>query len=126
VADDRRQAAPHRSRTAYDGAEPDFASTYEDIDDDMLRLIFVAYHPVLAQEARVALTLKLLGGLTTAEIARAYLSSEAVASVYNGLRPCSTRCISSSMNAMPQRMATTCCDPSWSKTRCAWAACSRD
>ncbi len=60
-----------------DGTEPDFAATYEDIDDDMLRLMFVACHPVLSPEARVALTLKLLGGLTTAEIARAYLSSEA-------------------------------------------------
>jgi RNA polymerase sigma factor (sigma-70 family) len=66
-----------QNQLAYDGAEPDFAATYEDIDDDMLRLMFVACHPVLSPEARVALTLKLLGGLTTAEIARAYLSSEA-------------------------------------------------
>lgn len=43
----------------------------------MLRLVFVACHPVLSTEARVALTLRLLGGLTTDEIARAYLSSEA-------------------------------------------------
>ena len=48
----------------------------EDIDDDMLRLIFTACHPVLAVPARVALTLRLLGGLTTAEIARAYLVAE--------------------------------------------------
>jgi len=61
----------------YDGVEPDFAATFEEIDDDMLRLMFVTCHPVLSPEARVALTLKLLGGLTTAEIARAYLSSEA-------------------------------------------------
>ena len=61
----------------YDGAEPDIAATYEEIDDDMLRLMFVTCHPVLSPDARVALTLKLLGGLTTAEIARAYLSSEA-------------------------------------------------
>jgi RNA polymerase sigma-70 factor (ECF subfamily) len=59
------------------GAEPDFAATYEEIDDDLLRLMFVACHPVLSREARVALTLKLLGGLTTAEIARAYLVPEA-------------------------------------------------
>ena len=58
------------------GAEPDFADTLEDIDDDMLRLMFVVCHPVLSPEARVALVLKLLGGLTTAEIARAYLTSE--------------------------------------------------
>ncbi|HEV3091806.1 MAG TPA: RNA polymerase sigma factor [Candidatus Cybelea sp.] len=66
-----------QNQLPYDGAEPDFAATYEDIQDDMLRLMFVACHPVLSPEARVALTLKLLGGLTTAEIARAYLSSEA-------------------------------------------------
>lgn len=47
------------------------------IEDDLLRLIFIACHPVLSTEARVALTLRLLGGLTTAEIARAFLVSEA-------------------------------------------------
>jgi RNA polymerase sigma factor (sigma-70 family) len=46
------------------------------IGDDMLRLVFTACHPVLSSEARVALTLKLLGGLTTAEIARAFLVPE--------------------------------------------------
>lgn len=46
------------------------------IDDDVLRLIFTACHPVLAMEGRVALTLRLVGGLTTAEIARAFLISE--------------------------------------------------
>jgi RNA polymerase sigma-70 factor, ECF subfamily len=48
----------------------------EDIDDDLLRLIFTACHPVLSKEARVALTLRLLGGLTTEEIARALLVAE--------------------------------------------------
>jgi len=48
----------------------------EDVSDDLLRLIFIACHPVLSQEARVALTLRLLGGLSTDEIARAYLVSE--------------------------------------------------
>lgn len=47
-----------------------------DIDDDMLRLIFTACHPVLSTDARTALTLRLLGGLTTAEIARAFLVPE--------------------------------------------------
>ncbi|HET8661221.1 MAG TPA: RNA polymerase sigma factor [Micromonosporaceae bacterium] len=47
-----------------------------DIDDDLLRLVFISCHPVLATEARVALTLRLLGGLTTAEIARAFLVPE--------------------------------------------------
>jgi RNA polymerase sigma-70 factor, ECF subfamily len=49
----------------------------DDIGDDLLRLMFVACHPVLSAEARVALTLRLLGGLTTDEIARAYLVPEA-------------------------------------------------
>jgi len=48
----------------------------DEINDDLLRLIFVACHPVLAREARVALTLRLLGGLTTPEIARAFLVPE--------------------------------------------------
>jgi len=48
----------------------------DDIGDDLLRLMFMACHPVLSTEARVALTLRLLGGLTTAEIARAFLTSE--------------------------------------------------
>jgi RNA polymerase sigma-70 factor, ECF subfamily len=48
----------------------------EHIDDDMLRLIFTACHPVLALPSRAALTLRLVGGLTTAEIARAYLVPE--------------------------------------------------
>jgi RNA polymerase sigma factor (sigma-70 family) len=55
-----------------DQGEPDL----EEINDDLLRLIFTACHPVLSQEARVALTLRLLGGLTTPEIARAYLAPE--------------------------------------------------
>jgi RNA polymerase sigma factor (sigma-70 family) len=49
----------------------------DDVGDDLLRLIFTACHPVLSTEARVALTLRLLGGLTTAEIARAFLVPEA-------------------------------------------------
>jgi RNA polymerase sigma factor (sigma-70 family) len=56
---------------------PDFDRAFADtIDDDLLRLIFVACHPVLPVPSRVALTLRLLGGLTTAEIARAYLLPE--------------------------------------------------
>jgi RNA polymerase sigma factor (sigma-70 family) len=48
----------------------------DDIDDDLLRLVFTTCHPVLSAEARTALTLRLLGGLTTAEIARAFLTPE--------------------------------------------------
>ena len=56
---------------------PDFdAALDDDVGDDMLRLVFTACHPVLSTEARVALTLRLLGGLTTDEIARAFLVSE--------------------------------------------------
>lgn len=60
---------------------PDFvdaldAARQDDIGDDLLRLVFTACHPLLSPEARVALTLKLLGGLTTGEIARAYLVPE--------------------------------------------------
>jgi RNA polymerase sigma-70 factor, ECF subfamily len=56
---------------------PDQAAGIDDpFDDDLLRLVFTTCHPVLSREARVALTLRLLGGLTTAEIARAYLVSE--------------------------------------------------
>jgi RNA polymerase sigma factor (sigma-70 family) len=56
---------------------PDFdAALDDDVGDDLLRLVFVACHPVLSTEARVALTLRLLGGLTTDEIARAFLVPE--------------------------------------------------
>jgi len=48
----------------------------DEVGDDLLRLIFIACHPALATEARVALTLRLLGGLTTAEIGRAFLTPE--------------------------------------------------
>jgi RNA polymerase sigma-70 factor (ECF subfamily) len=56
---------------------PDFeAALDDDVGDDLLRLMFISCHPVLATEARVALTLRLLGGLTTDEIARAFLVPE--------------------------------------------------
>jgi RNA polymerase sigma factor (sigma-70 family) len=56
---------------------PDFAADLDDyVGDDLLRLIFTTCHPVLSTEARVALTLRLLGGLSTDEIARAYLVPE--------------------------------------------------
>ena len=83
-----RQAALHRQRQQELGADadargeqvtPDFVEHLPekgDIDDDLLRLMFTACHPVLPREAQVALTLKLLAGLTTAEIARAFLQSE--------------------------------------------------
>ncbi|MCU1315348.1 MAG: polymerase subunit sigma-24 [Candidatus Acidoferrum typicum] len=58
-------------------AVTDFAAALDDdIGDDLLRLVFISCHPVLSTEARVALTLRLLGGLTTEEIARAFLVPE--------------------------------------------------
>jgi RNA polymerase sigma-70 factor, ECF subfamily len=56
--------------------QPDFEALDHEVSDDLLRLMFIACHPILSVEARVALTLRLLGGLTTAEIARAFLVSE--------------------------------------------------
>jgi RNA polymerase sigma factor (sigma-70 family) len=53
------------------------AAMDDDVGDELLSLIFIAFHPVLSTEARAALTLRLVGGLTTDEIARAFLSSEA-------------------------------------------------
>jgi RNA polymerase sigma-70 factor (ECF subfamily) len=59
-------------------AAPDLdAALDDDVGDDLLRLMFTACHPVLSTEARAALTLRLLGGMTTDEIARAFLASEA-------------------------------------------------
>lgn len=58
-------------------AEPDQAAVASGVGDDRLRLIFTCCHPALAFEARIALTLRTLAGLTTAEIARAFLVSEA-------------------------------------------------
>jgi RNA polymerase sigma factor (sigma-70 family) len=67
----------HELETGGAGAVPDFdAAVDDDIGDDLLRLVFTACHPVLSTEARVALTLRLLGGLKTEEIARAFLVSE--------------------------------------------------
>ena len=60
-----------------DDVAPPEPGDADDIDDDVLRLIFTACHPALSPEARIALTLRLLGGLTTPEIARAFLTSEA-------------------------------------------------
>ncbi|WP_225825034.1 RNA polymerase sigma factor [Streptomyces naphthomycinicus] len=57
-------------------APPEEPADPDDIDDDLLRLVFTTCHPVLSPQARTALTLRLLGGLTTAEIARAHLVPE--------------------------------------------------
>ncbi len=63
--------------TRQEMAVPDLDAAIDDhVGDDLLRLVFTACHPVLSSEARVALTLRLLGGLTTEEIARAFLVRE--------------------------------------------------
>ncbi len=68
----------HEIGTRMEAALPDLDAALDDhVGDDLLRLVFIACHPVLSMEARVALTLRLLGGLTTGEIARAFLVPEA-------------------------------------------------
>jgi RNA polymerase sigma factor (sigma-70 family) len=67
----------HEIEARHEATTPDLdAAIDDDIGDDLLRLMFTACHPVLSTDARVALTLRLLGGLTTGEIARAYLVPE--------------------------------------------------
>ncbi len=67
----------HELETLQEMAVPDLDAAIDDnVGDDLLRLVFISCHPVLSTEARVALTLRLLGGLTTDEIARAFLVSE--------------------------------------------------
>ena len=135
-------------------AAPDFdAALDDDVRDDLLRLIFTACHPVLSTEARTALTLRLLGGLTTDEIARAFLVSEptvaqrivrakrtlararvpfevprgvdrAARSSRRASPRCSKSCTWFSMRATPRRPAATGCVRRSAKRRCASAACS--
>ena len=101
------------------GAEPSSTpDDWEPIDDDVLRLVFVACHPVLAREAQVALTLRLIGGLTTEEIARLFLVPVATIQqrIVRGWARCSAWFISSSPRAMrPHRGSSGCA--STSRTR---------
>ncbi len=74
---DRKHDELGREREAEELETPDLDGALDDeIGDDLLRLIFTTCHPVLSTDARAALTLRLLGGLTTDEIARAFLTSE--------------------------------------------------
>jgi RNA polymerase sigma-70 factor (ECF subfamily) len=67
----------HELEVRQEAATPDLDAAIDDpVGDDLLRLVFISCHPVLSREARVALTLRLLGGLTTDEIARAFLVPE--------------------------------------------------
>jgi RNA polymerase sigma factor (sigma-70 family) len=73
----RKTAELGRELEQQEAEEPDWAAALDEVvEDDLLRLVFIACHPVLAREARVALTLRLIGGLTTDEIARAFLVAE--------------------------------------------------
>jgi RNA polymerase sigma factor (sigma-70 family) len=73
----KREELGHELEARQNAAAPDLDAALDDeVGDDLLRLVFTACHPVLSTEARVALTLRLVGGLTTAEIARAYLVPE--------------------------------------------------
>src|SRR5256714_7434376 len=77
MLDRKHEELGHELEAQRDAAVPDLDSAIDDhIGDDLLRLMFIACHPVLSTEARVALTLRLLGGLTTDEIARAFLVPE--------------------------------------------------
>ena len=77
MLDRKHDALGHELEARQESPEQDWdAALDDDIGDDVLRLIFTACHPVLSTEARVALTLRLLGGLTTDEIARAFLVPE--------------------------------------------------
>ncbi|QWP77378.1 RNA polymerase sigma factor [Lysobacter sp. K5869] len=77
LLDRKHEQIGYELESDQDDAEDKFFDKLDDdIGDDLLRLVFISCHPVLSTEARVALTLRLLGGLTTDEIARAFLASE--------------------------------------------------
>jgi len=77
MLDRKHEQLGHELEAQREAALPDLDAAIDDhIGDDLLRLMFIACHPVLSTEARVALTLRLLGGLTTDEIARAFLVPE--------------------------------------------------
>jgi RNA polymerase sigma factor (sigma-70 family) len=77
LAERKHEELGHELEARQEEALPDLdAAIDDDVGDDLLRLVFISCHPVLSSEARVALTLRLLGGLTTEEIARAFLVPE--------------------------------------------------
>jgi RNA polymerase sigma factor (sigma-70 family) len=74
---ERKHEELARELEALEQTSPDLDSTLDNtISDDLLRLVFIACHPILPTESRAALTLRLLGGLTTDDIARAFLTPE--------------------------------------------------
>ncbi len=158
--DHLRQQALHLRKQQELGADadargdhvvPDFSDALDDTDDigdDLLRLMFTACHPVLAQEAQVALTLRLLGGLSTSEIARAFVATRAdrraahrarqahaqrrTRAVRGPARRCAGRAAGGGAGGhlpdlqrrlLGHRAARTGCGPRCATRRCAWAAC---
>ncbi|MFF6976890.1 RNA polymerase sigma factor [Streptomyces sp. NPDC008343] len=87
--------------------EPSALHDPDGIDDDLLRLVFTTCHPVLSPEARIALTLRLLGGLTTPEIARAFLVPEATVAqrIVRAKRTLATRNVAFEVPYGPDRAA---------------------
>ncbi|MGW1614196.1 RNA polymerase sigma factor [Streptomyces sp. NPDC002285] len=87
--------------------EPSALHDPDDIDDDLLRLVFTTCHPVLSPQARIALTLRLLGGLTTPEIARAFLVPEATVAqrIVRAKRTLATRNVAFEVPYGPDRAA---------------------
>lgn len=73
----KRELIGREAETLQRLEQPDLAAQVDEVGDDVLGLVFMTCHPVLSRDARVALTLRLLGGLSTPEIARAFLVSEA-------------------------------------------------
>ena len=74
---ERKHAEIARETDAYESNADRLVEAIDDpIGDDLLRLVFIACHPILSRDARIALTLRLLGGLTTLEVARAFLAPE--------------------------------------------------
>lgn len=74
---DEKTAEIERTQPHATSIEADIEMLDQDVGDDMLRLMFISCHPILSREARVALTLRMVGGLTTTEIARAFFVPEA-------------------------------------------------
>ena len=72
----RKVAEIETASTGEEAGMPDLDDQVDHIEDDVLRLVFLSCHPALSPESRAALTLRLVGGLTTAEIARGFLSSD--------------------------------------------------
>ena len=101
------------------------AALDDDVGDDLLRLVFISCHPVLSTEARVALTLRLLGGLTTDEIARAFLVPEPTVA-QRIVRAKRTLAISRARNSASAcvRSATRRSVSVWARSRSSWRFCA--